>query len=126
MSTIETPEPTAVYVEGYRGADVADSIVAHSPRGTVHALRPAADHYLVSVADGVLVVPAVTLARRLIGSTDDLGRWVVPAPVAGPLVEAIQQAAKGDPTNLLAQIVREMHHTHPGDVVATIERNTYV
>lgn len=107
-----TPDPSAVYVDGYRGADVADSIVAHSPRGTVHALRPAADHYLLSVADGVLTVPAVTLARRLIGSTDNLGRWVVPAGVAGPLVEAIQAAAEGDPTDLLALIVRE-HHPNP-------------
>lgn len=39
---MSTPEPSAVYVDGYRGAEVADSIVAHSPRGTVHALRPAA------------------------------------------------------------------------------------
>lgn len=116
---MSTPEPTAVYVEGYRGADVADSIVAHSPRGTVHALRPAADHYLVSVADGVLVVPAVTLARRLVGTTDERGRWVVPAGVAGPLVEAIQAAAKGGPADLLAIVLREMHHHTPGDVVAT-------
>lgn len=115
---MSTPDPSAVYVDGYRGADVADSIVAHSPKGTVHALRPAADYYLVSVADAVLVVPAVTLARRLIGSTDETGRWVVPAPLAGPLVEAIQSAAEGDPTDLLALIVRETNHT-PGDDVAT-------
>lgn len=84
----------AAFVEGYRGADVADSIVAHSPRGTVHALRPAAEHYLVAVADDVLVVPAVTLARRLIGSTDDRDRRVVPSHLAPALVEAIQTAAE--------------------------------
>lgn len=114
-------EPTAIYIEGYRGADVADSIVAHSPRGTVHALRPAAPHYLVSVADGVLVVPAVTLARPLVGTTDERGRWVVPARLAGPLVEATQSAAEGDPSDLLALTVREMHPT-PGDVVATNQK----
>lgn len=111
-------EPSAVYIDDYRGADVADSIVAHSPRGTVHALRPAADHYLVSVGDAVLVVPAVTLARRLVGTTDERGRWVIPARLAGPLVGAIQSAAEGDPTDLLALIVRETNHT-PGDDVAT-------
>lgn len=110
---MSTPDPSAVYVGGYRGADVADSIVAHSPRGTVHALRPAADYYLVSVADAVLTVPAVTLARRLIGTTDELGRWVVPAHLAGPLLEAIQSAAEGDPADLLALTVREMHHPNP-------------
>lgn len=110
-------DPSAVYVDGYRGADVADSIVAHSPRGTVHALRPAAPHYIVSVADGVLVVPAVALARRLIGTTDEHGRWVVPAALAGPLVEAIQQAAEGDATDLIALIVRETNT--PADAVGT-------
>lgn len=110
-------DPTAVYVEGYTGADVADSIVAHSPRGTVHALRPAADHYIVSVADAVLVVPAVTLARRLIGTTDEHGRWVVPARLAGPLVEAAQAAAEGDPADLLALVVSETNT--PADAVGT-------
>ena len=122
---VNNPDPRAVYVEGYRGADVADSIVAHSPRGTVHALRPAAEHYLVSVAGSVLTVPAVTLARRLIGATDDLGRWVVPAAVAGPLVVAIQGAAEGDPTGLLALIVREMHHPNPtGTAVDTTKKES--
>lgn len=111
-------EPSASYVDGYRGADVADSIVAHTPTGTVHALRPAAPHYIVSVADAVLTVPAVTLARRLVGTTDERGRWVVPARLAGPLVEATQSAAEGDPSDLLALTVREMHPT-TGDVVAT-------
>lgn len=115
---MSTPDPTAVYVDGYRGADVADSIVAHSPKGTVHALRPAADHYFVSVADAVLTVPAVTLARRLVGATDERGRWVVPAAVAGPLVEAIAAAAEGDPTDLLALSVRETNHT-PATTVAS-------
>lgn len=110
-------DPSAIYIDDYRGADVADSIVAHSPRGTVHALRPAAGHYLVSVADAVLVVPAVTLARRLIGTTDEHGRWVVPAALAGPLVEAIQQAAEGDATDLIALIVRETNT--PADAVGT-------
>lgn len=114
-------DPSAAYVEGYTGADVADSIVAHSPRGTVHALRPAADHYVVSVADGVLVVPAVTLARRLIGTTDETGRWVIPARLAGPLVEAIQSAAEGDPSELLALIVSEMPTT-PADTVGTTKK----
>lgn len=110
-------DPSAAYVEGYTGADVADSIVAHSPRGTVHALRPAAPHYLVSVADAVLVVPAVTLARQLVGTTDETDRWVVPARLAGPLVEAVQAAAEGDPTDLLALIVRETDT--PADAVGT-------
>lgn len=101
----------STFVDGYRGADVADSIVAHSPRGTVHALRPAADHYLVAVADDVLSVPAVTLARRLVGATDERGRWVVPAHLAPALVEAIQSAADGDPTDLLALTVRETNCT---------------
>lgn len=109
-------EPTAVYVDDYRGADVADSIVAHSPRGTVHALRPAADHYIVSVADAVLVVPAVTLARRLVGATDERGRWVVPAALAGPLVEGVQAAAEGDPSDLLALIVSAIDHPTAGTV----------
>lgn len=113
---------TAVYVDGYRGADVADSIVAHSPRGTVHALRPAAPHYIVSVADAVLTVPAVTLARRLIGTTDETGRWVVPAAVAGPLVEAVQAAAEGDPADLLALIVRETNT--PADTVGTTKKES--
>lgn len=117
-------DPSANYIDGYRGADVADSIVAHSPRGTVHALRPAAEHYLVSVADGVLTVPAVTIARRLIGATDELGRWVIPAPLAGPLLEAVQSAAEGDPTDLLAAIVREMHdHTPATPVVDTAKES---
>lgn len=115
---MSTSEPTAAYVDGYRGADVADSIVAHSPKGTVHALRPAAPHYLVSVADGVLTVPAVTLARRLVGSTDERGRWIVPAGTAGPLVEGIQSAADGDPTDLVSLIVSETNHT-PATTVAT-------
>lgn len=122
---MSTPEPTAVYVDGYRGAEVADSIVAHSPKGTVHALRPAADHYLVSVADALLVVPAVTLARRLVGATDERGRWVVPAAVAGPLLEGIQSAAEGEPSNLLSLIVNEMQHpTTPGDDVATNQKES--
>lgn len=121
---MSTPDPSAVYIDGYQGADVADSIVAHSPKGTVHALRPAADHYLVSVADAVLTVPAVTLARRLVGVTDERGRWVVPAALAGPLLEAVQAAAEGCPSDLLALIVRQMHHTHPGDVVATNQKES--
>ena len=119
---MSTPDPSAVYVDGYRGADVADSIVAHSPKGTVHALRPAAPYYLVSGADAVLVVPAVTLARRLVGTTDERGRWVVPAAVAGPLLEAIESAAEGDPTDLLEAIVREMHH-HPIPAATTVASN---
>lgn len=123
---MSTPEPSAVYVDGYRGADVADSIVAHSPKGTVHALRPAADHYFVSVADGVLTVPAVTLARRLIGATDERGRWVVPAAVAAPLVEGIQSAADGDPTDLVSLIVSETNHTPATTVANTKKEHTNV
>lgn len=93
-------------IDEYRGADVADSIVAHSPRGTVHALRPAGPEYLVSVDDRILTVPAVTLARRLIGGTDERGRWSVPAAIAPTLVDAITEAADGEPDNLLTLVVR--------------------
>lgn len=93
-------------IDEYRGTDVADSIVAHSPRGTVHALRPAGPEYLISVDDRILIVPAVTLARHLIGHTDDRGRWAVPAALAPTLVEALQSASDGDTDPLIRLCVQ--------------------
>lgn len=105
----QAPEPPSGLVEGYRGADVADSIAAHTPSGTIHALRPAAPFYIVSIDDVTAAKPAVVIARWLIGGDDEQGRWAVPAHLAPALVEALQKAAEGDPTDLLALTARAMN-----------------
>lgn len=71
------------------GLPVADTLVGHCPGGTVHAVRPAAPHYLVSLPEALASRPVVRLVRAHLGETDERGRWRVPAHLVPRLVTAL-------------------------------------
>lgn len=71
------------------GLPVADSLVGHTPTGTVHAVRPAAPHYLVSIPEDMAARPVVRLVRHHLGETDERGRWRVTSHLVPRLVTAL-------------------------------------
>lgn len=82
------------------GAPVADALLAHLGSGeTLHAVRPAAPFYLLSIPAEVAQQPAVALALHHRAAPRG-EHYEVPAGLAGPLVAAIAS----DDNNTLAAI----------------------
>lgn len=79
---------------------VADALIAHTDTATIHAVRPAADHYLVSLPQEIAERPLVRLVRAHLG-TDDGDLWVVPADLAHKILDAL---VEGD-DDALAELV---------------------
>lgn len=72
------------------GRDVADALIGHSPTGTVHAVRPAQDVWLVSIPADEQQRPAVAVALHHLATRDEArGHHVIPHSIASRVVDAI-------------------------------------
>lgn len=72
------------------GRDAADVLIGHSPTGTVHAVRPAKDVWLVSIPADEQRRPAVVVAlHHLAGYDEEHGHHVIPHSIASRVVDAI-------------------------------------
>ena len=72
------------------GRDAADVLIGHSLTGTVHAVRPAQDVWLVSMPVDEQQRPAVAVALHHLATRDEEhGHFVIPHSIASRVVDAI-------------------------------------
>lgn len=79
-----------IIADHLEGAPVHEALLVHvgNEGGAVHAVRPAADHYLLALPDQIAARPAVRLVLHHC-ATRRGAHYVIPAALAGRIVAAI-------------------------------------
>ncbi len=95
------------------GANLAGSLLGRTSDGrlVIEARRPASDHYLMRVSHDIATSPAGQVARATFDQSDgsDPMTWVIPAPFAERLTEALANQDDGAVLRLVADQIRNQH-----------------
>lgn len=91
-----------IHPEDLGGLPPADALIAHTPTGTVHAVRPSAPVWVISVPAELLERPAVRLARQAVDLSGGIG--TTPWRVSDQHVHALVDALASDDTTTLVEL----------------------